>query len=155
MIQRIQTLYLLAAFVLLLILPLFPFAAIIQSGSVLYSFKLFGLYILTHNSPRLIYTFWPLLILWLALGISYLATIFMFKKRIVQMRLCLLNCLFVLIFDVLMYFSGKQFISQLSLNVNYFWWLFFIPFLIIVLTYIAYKAIKKDEDLIRSVDRIR
>jgi hypothetical protein len=80
-------------------------------------------------------------------------TIFLFKNRKLQFvlgRLNILTNLFLL--GVLVYLSltlsGEAAVSEKGIGM-------FLPVIIIVLLVLANKAIKKDEDLVKSVDRLR
>lgn len=89
-----------------------------------------------------------------------LVTIFLFKKRQLQIKLCKLNLLLIAlqIAAIVFYIDvAKEAISPKSpgdvvigLEMG-----FFIPMLAFVLTYLSIWFIKKDEKLIRSADRLR
>ncbi len=82
-----------------------------------------------------------------------LVSIFMFKKRKLQFVLGRLNI--ILNFFLLSFFvcqslnvSGETIVSEKGIGM-------FLPIISIVLLVLANKAIKKDEDLVKSVDRLR
>jgi len=82
-----------------------------------------------------------------------LLSIFMFKNRKLQFVLGRLNI--ILNFILLGFFayqslniSGEALVSEKGIGI-------FLPILSIVLLALANKAIKKDEDLVKSVDRLR
>ena len=82
-----------------------------------------------------------------------IVTIFLFNNRKLQFvlgRLNILTNLFLL--GVLVYLSltlsGEAAVSEKGIGM-------FLPIIIIVLLVIANKAIKRDEDLVKSVDRLR
>lgn len=89
-----------------------------------------------------------------------LITIFFFKKRQLQIKLCKLNLLLVTIqiVAIVMYLDViKETISPtntlevfLSLKIG-----IILPLLSIILLYLAIFFIKKDEELVRSADRLR
>jgi hypothetical protein len=89
-----------------------------------------------------------------------LATIFLFKKRQLQIKLCKLNLLLiavqiaalVLYIDVAKEAISPQNPGDVVLGLAFG---FFIPILSFLLTYLAIWFIKKDEKLIRSADRLR
>ena len=79
--------------------------------------------------------------------------IFQFKKRQLQFvlwRLNILTNLILLGFLVyqLLNLSGETSVSEKGIGA-------FLPVVVIVLLAIANKAIKKDKDLVKSVDRLR
>ena len=143
MIQRIQSIYLLIA--------------TLVSGGLIFVFNLwsnlkeqiFALDLFTRESFLL--KIIPLLFL-LSATISFL-DIFLFKNRKLQFvfgRLVILINLFLL--GLLIYVSltlpGEISISKKGIGM-------FLPILVVLLIVLANKAIKKDEDLVKSVDRLR
>jgi len=136
MIQRIQTVYLLLA-------------AGVSSGLI------FTLHLWTTSSDVKVFAYDELLYLGLFLGSALLSiiSIFSFKNRKFQFVLGRLNIIlnFILlgIFVYLLLMPpGESDISEKGVGI-------FIPILSIVLLVLANKAIKKDEDLVKSVDRLR
>lgn len=92
-------------------------------------------------------------ILFILSGLMSLVSIFLFKKRKDQFVINRLNILINLILlGVLIYhlltLSGEMQISEKGIGLG-------LPIIVIVLLVIANKAIKKDEDLVKSVDRLR
>jgi hypothetical protein len=144
MIQRIQTLYLAIALLVMSILPIFLYLWKTIEGYDTYVYDL-----LNRDS-------WYLKSLPILFGLSVLIsliTIFKFKNRQTQFVLGRLNILtnfFILVLLVihLQSLSGEVFISEKGIGSA-------LPLITIVLLVLANKAIKKDEDLVKSVDRIR
>ena len=144
MIQRIQTIYLL-------------FAAIV-SGGLTFVFSLWT------NVEKILFfaidafAFNDLLIklipiLFVVSALLSIITIFLFKNRKLQFvlgRLNILTNLFLL--GLLIYqslnLSGETVVSEKGIGLV-------LPIIVIFLLAIANKAIKKDEDLVKSVDRLR
>ena len=125
MIQRIQTLLILI--LSLLSFTTFYFSYEVQSKSIVNNIYLF-----------------------LFVAIASFINIFLFHYRLVQARICLM-LYFVFITIIIYYFI--YFLSGIKLETTY---LHVSSSLIqLVLAFFARKAILKDEDLIRSVDRIR
>ncbi|HLW31979.1 MAG TPA: DUF4293 domain-containing protein [Aequorivita sp.] len=136
MIQRIQTIYLVISAVIMGALFLwFPVVAG-QDGTI----------IIERNEP---------LVIGLIFGSIALAiiSILSFKKRQRQFVLNRLNIIlnFVLL-GVFVYrsltLSGETLVSEKGIGV-------FLPIISIVFLVLANKAIKRDEDLVKSVDRLR
>ncbi|WP_422089375.1 DUF4293 domain-containing protein [Tenacibaculum ovolyticum] len=80
-------------------------------------------------------------------------TIFLFKNRQLQFVLGRLNILINLfLLGILIYLSqtlsGETLVSEKGIGM-------FFPIIVILLLVLANKAIKKDEDLVKSVDRLR
>ena len=92
-------------------------------------------------------------IAFLVSAILSIVTIFLFKNRQLQFvigRISILINLFLL--GLLIYVSlnlpGETMVSEKGIGM-------FLPILAILLVVLANKAIKKDEDLVKSVDRLR
>ena len=136
MIQRIQTVYLLLA-------------ALASAGLIF----IFHLWINTEDVT--IYAKDEVLYLVLFLGSALLSviSIFCYNNRKLQFILGRLNIILnfillgVFVYQLLMP-PGESHISEKGVGI-------FIPILSIVLLVLANKAIKKDEDLVKSVDRLR
>ncbi|WP_179348147.1 DUF4293 domain-containing protein [Winogradskyella pacifica] len=136
MIQRIQTLYLLLA--------------VIISAGLIFVFHLW-----TDSEGVKVYALDNYLYLGLFLGSALLAltSIFRFKDRKSQFVLGRLNIIlnFILL-GIFVYqslsLSGEINISEKGIGI-------LLPIFSIVCLVLANKAIKKDEDLVKSVDRLR
>jgi len=135
MLQRIQSLYLLAV------------AGI--SAGLIFVFNIWK------NEDVMVYALDHKLVFSLFMGSALLAiiSIFSFKKRQSQFVLGRLNIILNLI--LLGFFvyqslntSGETTVSEKGVGM-------LLPFVSIVLLVLANKAIKKDEDLVKSVDRLR
>jgi len=143
-IQRIQTLYLLLAGVISLGF-IFVFSLWTNTKGVEYfALDLF-------NESLIILKVIP--ILFVLSGFLSLISLFLFKNRKNQFILNRINILINLfLLGVLIYhlltLSGETQVSEKGIGV-------FLPVVVIVLLAIANKAIKKDEDLVKSVDRLR
>ncbi|WP_299527280.1 DUF4293 domain-containing protein [uncultured Lutibacter sp.] len=92
-------------------------------------------------------------VLFFASSVLTLIAIFQFKKRQLQFVLCRLSILTnFIILGIVVYFSqnlsGEINVSEKGIGL-------LIPILTIVFVVIANRAIKKDEELVKSVDRLR
>lgn len=154
MIQRIQTVYLVIAAFLLVLLFSNPIAEIIVSKN---------LYLrLWHNKIVSINTelfapqpTWPITILLSVVILLQLVLIFSFKRRQLQIRLCIFNILLMFGLVGLIYFFTKYTLHAENGIKSVFLWTIVCPMISIMLNYLALKAIQKDEKLVRSYDRIR
>ncbi|HET8854514.1 MAG TPA: DUF4293 domain-containing protein [Salinimicrobium sp.] len=136
MLQRIQTVYL--------------FLAALVSGGVIF---LFELWLNTEGQPVMVEDQTTVLLLFLASAVISLITIFLYRNRKLQFVLGRINIVLNFILLGLFVFwslkiSGEVAISEKGIGM-------FIPVVSIVLLVLANKAIKKDEDLVKSVDRLR
>jgi len=136
MLQRIQTIYLLLA--------------VITAAGLIFVFPLW-----TNSAGEEVYAQDQLITFGMFLGSAAisLVSIFMFKNRKLQFVLGRLNIILNLfLLGVFVYWSltlpGEIDISEKGIGM-------FLPIISIVFIVLANKAIKKDEDLVKSVDRLR
>jgi hypothetical protein len=152
MVQRIQTVYLLVATILISSVFAYPIAELLSSEGQLFIFNFNGLSI--ENEAGLYFLTIPPVILLGIIALIPLVSMFLYKKRIIQMRLNSLNIILMIGYVGLNYYYIQNFSKQLNGVVSYQIAAIF-PFIAAVLTYLAIRAIGKDEALIRSMDRIR
>jgi len=152
MIQRIQTVYLLVACILLAIIFVFPYAELLGANDQVYIFNYNGLSLLGQDSLYFL-TVPPIILLGLTVLIG-LVSIFLFKKRVLQMRLNFINLILILGYIGLNYYYIHSFSNQLNGMVSYKITAAF-PLVAVILIFLAIKSIGKDEALIRSMDRLR
>lgn len=154
MIQRIQTVYLLIAELLIGLLFFVPFADVVGKDGSIYRFDIKGLALEGAQKPEIISSSLPLIILCALSLLLILVTIYKFKNRILQMKLSKVCIFLVLGLAGLIYFyllSGAKVVSgTYSLQIYSLF-----PVIAAILIYLAIRAINKDELLVRSIDRIR
>jgi hypothetical protein len=137
MIQRIQTIYLLLAFVTTGILPfIFPLWIIDRKE---YFFMQDQIYVIVFG---------------LSTTLSLLSIV-SYKKRQNQFVIGRLNIILNLILLGLFVYRSLNLSGETTTVVSEKGIGMFLPILAIVLLVLANKAIKKDEDLVKSVDRLR
>lgn len=152
MIQRIQSIYLLVVSILLATMFFYPLAELLSSDGKLFTYNYNGLTLESEDTLYLL-TIPPVILLGITLGISFIS-IFLYKKRILQMRLNSFNIILMIGYLGLNYYYLQNFSKQLDGVISYEIAAIF-PFIAAILTYLAIRAIGKDEALIRSMDRIR
>ena len=131
MIQRIQTIYLLIASIAFALLSFkIPFWSLNDE------------FIYAQNDNKLY-------LLLITLFVFSLIGIFLFKKRIVQMKLLRLSILIEFVVVVRLFLTYRELNTPLDAKV------FFLLMSAFVALLLAYRGVKKDENLVRSVDRIR
>ncbi len=156
MIQRIQTLYLLAATALMTIFFFSPLASCASSEGV-FSLTVFGVKSFDGADALNI----PYLAIIAALTtLLPLVNIFFFKKRMLQLRLCIVQIILavgtLIVAGIYYYLANRFFASQVGdLSTSSLRIVCALPIFAIVFDYLALKAIFKDEMLIKSLDRIR
>ena len=155
MIQRIQTLYLLIATILTGSL-FFLSMAEMANMQEFYELTWRGIFKVESDATQtLIIPAVALSILTImATALSFI-TIFLFKKRILQIRLCGLNMGLLVGLSVLMYYMAKTGAKNLGATDLSFNLPLILPLIALVLVFLAMRAIGKDEALVRSIDRIR
>jgi uncharacterized membrane protein YwzB len=142
MIQRIQSVWLLASGLLGTLTFKFPFwQSDLKTGGVR-SF-------ITQKSPILICLAFPVLI---ALSIG---TIFLFKNRSLQIRLCLLGMVMAIGILVLEAFIASNEKTLADYSDGSWGPGIVIPLLIVVALFLAIRGIRKDQKLVKSLDRLR
>lgn len=153
--QRVQTLYLAIAIIINLVTFTLNIAEF-QIEEQLHEFSIYGL--LDKSGESLLYSTTTLSVINLLSVLISLVVIFMFKKRQLQIKLSQLN-LFVQVTLVAAIFfmldaAASQFQLDTEIHLNYGMGIL-TSILPMVFIYLAIRAIKKDEALIRAADRIR
>ncbi len=144
MIQRIQSIYLLLVFLLCGVFTNFISLWTLE-GDIIQSINdLF-------NAESIILKLVPLL--YYIIAVLAFITIFLFKNRQLQFVMGRLNILINLfLLGALIYLSltlsGETQVSEKGIGM-------FLPIVAILFLVLANRAIKKDEDLVKSVDRLR
>ena len=129
MIQRIQTLYILIVIILsfLMLKLTIDFSNDIKLNSLVKTYNVF--YIIPF------------------IGIL---TLFLYKKRVIQSKMCLImlgiNFLVLMSYGLKIYEGNSNFINLVLISCS---------IIECILLFVARKAIIKDENLVRSIDRIR
>ena len=152
MLQRVQTLYLLGVFILIVLMFTGPIADFSTEAGVL-SMKHSGIF--NSQGEKMQLSTWPLTLFFsLVAALSFL-NIFSYKKRVRQMRLCIFLILVSFgMVGIMFYYtwvSGIKFETTQTL----YQWRFVIPPIAIVFLYLAFRGIRKDELMVKAYDRIR
>lgn len=96
----------------------------------------------------------PLMILLVVIVLLLLITIFSYKKRILQMRLSVFSILLMLGLLGLIFYYALHGQGKIHGEIFYLYPVIF-PVISTILAFLAFKGVKKDEELVRSYDRIR
>lgn len=153
MIQRIQSIYLLLSTVLIAIataLPLMSFISMIDTCTL----SAFSLVATNAAGELSMVRLWSLGILFCVTALLTFVVIFLFKKRKLQIKLT--HYAFIMKIAILAVVAFYTFQLQVADESKFSpeLGLLFVP-IAMVLDWLAIKAIRKDEDLVRSIDRIR
>ena len=147
MIQRIQSLYLFISAALsacLFIVPIYSLETLDVSGAVIPAG--FQSYNATSNTVYIILNSIS--------GIFAIVALFLFKNRNLQIRMCNLNMLIICIFTGAIFYFADHSKTNPGSIVHYAIGCYF-PLVQLVLSFLAIRAIRKDEELVRSADRLR
>jgi hypothetical protein len=154
MIQRIQSVYLAIATFLMVLLFSNPLAEIIISDS-LYLTQWHHKITATNHEMFATISTWPVTALLSVIMLIELITIFLYKNRQLQIRLCIYNLLLMVGLVGLIYFFTKSTLISMDGKKSVLLWPVLCPLIAIILNFLAFKAIQKDEKLVKSYDRIR
>lgn len=155
MIQRIQSIYLLFASLVLFSLFLFPLVHNVYVAGVPSTIKVTGIFQDVNGAQVHTQTFIALIAATAVVAILPLILIFLYKNRKQQVLLC-----YVYIFVIFGYsFWAAQAVKSATgganLDTNNFGIGALLSSISIVLVLIAAKAIQRDEKLVKSADRLR
>ena len=147
MIQRIQTIFILVAALLTGSLFVQKFADIIVNNE-LHIFNAYGIF----KGEELLFSGLPILLFIVIISALHLVVIFLFKKRILQIRILAFTILLLLgLFGMFFYFTYASFDEvKVAFKIATA-----LPVVSAILDWLAIRAIGKDEALIRSADRLR
>ena len=153
MIQRVQTLWLLAALILQTFLWFFPFASFSQEAGQNVKISLNSL----PNTVENAFTgYLSLYVCWAIATLSALIAIFLFKKRKQQMKICVYGMISSLLFGGFAWITAVKLAKSTQAELNMATSLsLYLPALSLICFVLALKYIRKDEALVKSLDRIR
>ena len=133
MLQRIQTIYLLLTAVLATAMYFLPFSIIICKPETCSLFPYITASVVL---------------------LTTLITIFLYKNRKLQIKICIVNIIFLLLTYAEVLFGAYQKIGNWEIfRVNCIGAV--LPLISIILILLAIRAIKKDENLVKAADRLR
>lgn len=157
MIQRIQTLYLLLAAAAVSLMFVYPFALFATVGNELLQVAFNGIKHVGDAQASVDYvarfTVFPALLGIILIGL--LVTIFLYKKRMLQLRIStILLVLIVFFYGIIVYYLYVMLSPETTITYT-LKPVLAMPFVAGVFIYLAIRAIGRDEALIRSLDRLR
>lgn len=157
MIQRIQSLYLFAAAIMISMLLFFPVADF--WGDISYQFSAMGFHDLSPESESPFNAMFslPLLVFTICLTLLPFLTILLYKNRKKQLLLIRLTLGLMIALLILVFFYYIPTIeNEINLTADYIsaFGMFF-PLMALVFIILAQKGVIKDEKMIKSMDRLR
>ncbi|MFT5185216.1 MAG: hypothetical protein ACI84C_002354 [Flavobacteriales bacterium] len=155
MLQRIQSIYLLLASLLLLAVVLFPLFAF-DGASTSFILKMCS-FSNGEESLSIPTLYWVWLSLAWLTGLMLLTSLFGFKNRKGQMKRGRLAYVLILAVLVCGYFTGGAAEDMLPEGTwtNVYGIAFYLPAAALAFNFLANRSIKGDEDLVKSLDRLR
>lgn len=157
MIQRIQSVWLFLASVIIFALFMFPYLQYADSTGLGYALKVSGAYGNVDGLPTRLNAFWLQMIFTILVGLLPLYTIFLFGNRKKQINIAYVSILAIVLLGGWLYYSANSRLMEegLSFATQYIGVGFFLLPISIIFLFMAIAGIRKDEKLIRSADRLR
>jgi len=160
MLQRIQSLYLLLISVCSIILLFFPVYSLVPDATSLdsgiYTFYMFGVQLIKDGADSVLVRYWPVTILNFLIMLSAFLIIFKFKNRSLQLKLTGLLTFLGILMVILLAYETSQLQAVFGTKHHImFGWVGSLILLQIVFARLAMVAIKKDDQLVKSADRLR
>ena len=125
-----------------------------------------GVAVVPFNQSKTTMTTWPLVTLAIVSGVIGLGCIFLFKNRRLQMRLAALGFMTTLVYIFLLFFwavdkyadviSTNKILNLGDAKPDVSWGVgAFLPMAALVFFFLAQRAIRRDEAIVRAADRLR
>ncbi len=153
MIQRIQTVYLFLTVILTALLFIMPVAYMTVPDGFTYRF--YTTKVIQAGEPDVfIACNWMSAILNILITTLSVLLIFLYKKRFLQLRLCVVNIILLLGMLVLMWWQVDNMTDELRAD-RQWGFSFCFPLIGIILNWLALRGILRDIALLKSYDRIR
>jgi len=155
MIQRIQTIYLLAIVILSGFVIFSPLADLIdKTNNLIYFVDYHGISILRPNGIFIESSVWGLTTISSLVPILAFSSIFLYKNRSRQIQSTIVNMVILFCFYAVL----ALYLSSACVRLHTEWHLravTVIPVVNLILSYLAIVAIRKDDKLVKSLDRLR
>jgi uncharacterized membrane protein len=155
MIQRIQSIYLLAASLVLFALFLFPVINNLILNGHADSIMVSGIYEVVNGVRTKTSSLITLSIATVIVALLPLAGIFMYKNRKQQSSYCYIVIVLIIGYSFYLTETVKPIAGNITLRTENYGIGMILPSLAIVLIFFAIRGINKDEKLVRSADRLR
>ncbi|MCD8092440.1 MAG: DUF4293 domain-containing protein [Bacteroides sp.] len=152
MIQRIQSVYLLLVTALLVVAICMPVGQFIGAdGITAHVFKPLGVSLADGGFQST----WGLFGILLLSALIALCTIFLFRNRMLQVRMTIFSS--ILLIGYYIAFCVFMFVLKGDLGAASFQlgWALCLPLISIILNYLAFRAIYRDEVMVKAADRLR
>ena len=149
MIQRIQSVYLLVVTILMVICMCSPIGSIITNANEISEL---GNLCITFPDGTKDYYPWALFVILLVVAALSFVTIFLFKKRMLQIRLTIFSSVVLIGY----YLALVAYLFMLAEDTTFSAsWTICLPFAALILNWLAIRGIGADEALVKAYDRLR
>lgn len=155
MIQRIQSVWLFIATACIFGLFLFPYLRIMDSDGIAKDLKVTGVYQNVGGQVVQTEAFLVLTIATVLVGLLPFVIIFLYKNRKKQVLFAYIAIVLVLAYSYWLGQTAKNTIGNISLGPENYGIGAILPSIALLFIILAIRAIKRDEKLIRSADRLR
>ena len=143
-------------FIALFFVPIEEFKT--ETASSVYQYNLSGIEKMDAQGISSLGTIPIISVLAVIIGLVAFSSIFLYKKRMLQLKMGQLNLFLITVFIALLFFYVEHYLKTMThaslLQMDYRIGIYF-PLAALILIILASKAIKKDEELVRSADRLR
>ena len=151
MIQRIQTIYLLIVAIFSVVMMSLPVGNLFLLSIISFQQVTNLALVVADGTPD--YAPWALFALLIVIAVVSLVTIFLYRKRMLQIRLTLFNIILLIGYYVTMIVFVFMLKDENSTFVPS--WSVCLPLISIILNWLAIRAIGKDEMLVKAYERLR
>ena len=149
MIQRIQTVYLLVVAILMVVMMSVPVGSFYTDKNICEMTNLS--YLLPDGAVN--YTPWALFAILVVVAVMALVTIFLYRKRMLQIRMTIFSTILLVgYYATLITFIFMLKDDSMTFSAS---WTLCLPFVAIILNWLAIRAIGKDEMLVKAYERLR
>ncbi len=152
MIQRIQSLFLLLSAIvtgLMVFKPLLNIEAADGESGILFANA-----VKSAGAGEVILPCLPLLILICTITLISIITIFLYKKRLLQLRLTVYNMILMVGLIGLGYYFARQGANELAGSLNLVFYTI-MPVIAFILSFLAWRGVRRDYLMLKAVERIR
>lgn len=155
MLQRVQTIWLFFASSAIFSLFLFPYLQVYNLDGSFRALKITGVQESVGGQIVQTESFIALTIAAVIIALIPMVTIFLFKDRKLQIKLCYLTIVAILGFSFWLVQTAKAALGEITIQTENYGLGIILPSLSIFFMILALRGIKKDENLIKSADRLR
>lgn len=153
--QRIQTLWLLLAGVAMTLTLFLPIGMLTtRAVGAFDKYYFYAASLRNMHDGTTLASHWGFFVLTFILVVLSFATIFFFRNLKRQMRLCIYNILVTIGYLIYYVVLTREYLSEYAAQYDVKLWIA-LPIVAIILLWLAWRAMRKDDILLRTCNRIR